>query len=55
LIGKGGDEIAELFIKDIPVDKLYENIKIIWSKEFELLNNVKMGSEIVNFVKTYNL
>jgi hypothetical protein len=55
LIGKGGDAIAQLFIKDIPLDKLYSNINIIWSQDDEQLSNVKMGSEVVNFVKIHNL
>lgn len=55
LLGKGGCQITELFIKDIPFDKLYTNIKIIWSEESKSPSSIKMGSEIVSFVKTYNL
>ena len=55
LIGKGGDATAQLFIKDIPLDKLYGTINYIWSQDHEQLSNVKMGSEVVNFVKIHNL
>jgi hypothetical protein len=55
LLGKGGCPITELFIKDVPFDKLYSNIKTIWLQESESSNNVKMGSEIVNFVITHDL
>jgi hypothetical protein len=55
LIGKGGDETAEIFIRYVPMDKLYENIKIIWQQESEQVGNVKMGTEVVNFVACYCL
>ena len=53
LIGKGGDETTEMFIRHVPIEKLYENIKIIWLRESEQVGNVKMGTEVVNFAAAY--
>ena len=51
IIGKGGDENTILFMNEITIDKLYNHIKNIWLREYELSDAVKMGSDVVNFVK----
>ena len=38
-------------MNEITIDKLYNHIKNIWLREYELSDAVKMGSDVVNFVK----
>ena len=51
LLGKGGDTLTESFIKCIPKDKLILNIISAWSAKSSD-SEVKMGSNVVNFVKS---
>ena len=39
----------------IPVNELYNTIKDIWEREYELSDAIQMGSKIVNFVKTHKI
>ena len=51
LLGKGSDKLTESFIKCIPKDKLILNIISVWSARSSD-SEVKMGSNVVNFVKS---
>jgi hypothetical protein len=52
LLGKGGDPDVELFLKDIPINKLIINIRTLWEQKYDIGESVKMGSKLYDFVSS---